>query len=28
VPEVSERQEIAAAHERLLEGKSRQRVGW
>ena len=23
-----ERQEIAAAHERLLEGKSRQRVGW
>jgi 3D-(3,5/4)-trihydroxycyclohexane-1,2-dione acylhydrolase (decyclizing) len=28
VPEVSERSEIAAAHERLLEGKSRQRVGW
>jgi 3D-(3,5/4)-trihydroxycyclohexane-1,2-dione acylhydrolase (decyclizing) len=28
VPEVSERQEIAAAHERLLEGKRRQRVGW
>ena len=28
VPEVSEREEIAAAHERLLEGKSRQRVGW
>jgi 3D-(3,5/4)-trihydroxycyclohexane-1,2-dione acylhydrolase (decyclizing) len=28
VPEVSERHEIAAAHERLLEGKSRQRVGW
>ena len=28
VPEVSDREEIAAAHERLLEGKSRQRVGW
>jgi 3D-(3,5/4)-trihydroxycyclohexane-1,2-dione acylhydrolase (decyclizing) len=28
VAEVSERREVAAAHERLLEGKSRQRVGW
>jgi 3D-(3,5/4)-trihydroxycyclohexane-1,2-dione acylhydrolase (decyclizing) len=28
VAEVSERQEIAAAHEQLLEGKRRQRVGW
>jgi 3D-(3,5/4)-trihydroxycyclohexane-1,2-dione acylhydrolase (decyclizing) len=28
VPEVSDREEIAAAHERLLEGKSRQRIGW
>jgi 3D-(3,5/4)-trihydroxycyclohexane-1,2-dione acylhydrolase (decyclizing) len=28
VAEVSEREEIAAAHERLLEEKRRQRVGW
>jgi 3D-(3,5/4)-trihydroxycyclohexane-1,2-dione acylhydrolase (decyclizing) len=28
VAEVSKREEISAAHERLLEGKSRQRVGW
>jgi 3D-(3,5/4)-trihydroxycyclohexane-1,2-dione acylhydrolase (decyclizing) len=28
VAEVSEREEIAAAHEQLLEGKRRQRVGW
>jgi len=28
VPEVSERQEVAAARERLLEGKNHQRVGW
>ena len=28
VAEVSDRDEIAAAHERMLEGKRRQRVGW
>jgi 3D-(3,5/4)-trihydroxycyclohexane-1,2-dione acylhydrolase (decyclizing) len=28
VPEVSEREEVAAARERLLQGKRRQRVGW
>jgi 3D-(3,5/4)-trihydroxycyclohexane-1,2-dione acylhydrolase (decyclizing) len=28
VAEVSDRPEIGAAHERLLEGKRRQRVGW
>jgi len=28
VAEVSDRDEIAAAHERVLEGKRRQRVGW
>jgi 3D-(3,5/4)-trihydroxycyclohexane-1,2-dione acylhydrolase (decyclizing) len=28
VAEVSQRPEVAAAHERLLEGKSHQRVGW
>jgi 3D-(3,5/4)-trihydroxycyclohexane-1,2-dione acylhydrolase (decyclizing) len=28
VAEVSDREEIAAAHERVLEGKQRQRVGW
>jgi len=28
VAEVSDREEIAAAHERVLEGKRRQRVGW
>jgi 3D-(3,5/4)-trihydroxycyclohexane-1,2-dione acylhydrolase (decyclizing) len=28
VPEVSERPEVSAAHERLVAGKSRQRVGW
>jgi 3D-(3,5/4)-trihydroxycyclohexane-1,2-dione acylhydrolase (decyclizing) len=28
VAEVSARQEVTAAHERLLEGKGRQRVGW
>ncbi len=28
VAEVSEREEVAAAHARLLEGKQRQRVGW
>ena len=28
VAEVSERAEVAAAHERVLEGKQRQRVGW
>jgi 3D-(3,5/4)-trihydroxycyclohexane-1,2-dione acylhydrolase (decyclizing) len=28
VAEVSDRKEVAAAHERVLEGKLRQRVGW
>jgi 3D-(3,5/4)-trihydroxycyclohexane-1,2-dione acylhydrolase (decyclizing) len=28
VAEVSDRDEIAAAHERVLEGKRKQRVGW
>ena len=28
VPEVTDRQEVKAAHERLVEGKRRQRVGW
>jgi len=28
VAEVSEREEIAAAHVQLIEGKRRQRVGW
>jgi 3D-(3,5/4)-trihydroxycyclohexane-1,2-dione acylhydrolase (decyclizing) len=28
VAEISDRDEIAAAHERVLEGKRRQRVGW
>jgi 3D-(3,5/4)-trihydroxycyclohexane-1,2-dione acylhydrolase (decyclizing) len=28
VPEITEREEVSAARERLLEGKRRQRVGW